>query len=62
MPDDEGIFTHPHNLLFGIQRRITMEFDKNISQRVFIIVMSARVALQVEETDAAVLYTNIGVS
>lgn len=62
MPDDEGLFTHPHNLLFGIQRRITMEFDKNISSRVFIIVMTARVALQVEETDAGVIYTNIGVS
>ena len=62
MPDDEGVFTHPHNLLFGIQRRITMEFDKDISARVFKIVMTSRVALQVEETTAAVLFTNIGVS
>ena len=47
-------------LIFGIQRQISLEFDKNISERVYIVVLTARVAVQVEETDAIVKYTNIG--
>ena len=60
MPEARGLFTNPLNLIWGVQRQVTMEFDKNISQRVFIIVISARVAIQVEEATAAVTYTNIG--
>lgn len=60
MPEDTGIFTNPLNLLWGIQRQIHIEHDKDISARVFVIVLTARVALQVEETEAAVLITNIG--
>lgn len=60
MPEDEGIFTNPLNLIWGIQRQMTLEFDKNISARVFIIVLSARIAIKTEETEAAVRYFNIG--
>ena len=60
MPEDKGIFTNPLNLIWGVQRQMTMEFDKDISSRVFIIVLTMRIAIQVEETEAAVLYTNIG--
>lgn len=60
MPEDKGLYTNPLNLIWGIQRQITLEFDKNISSRVFIIVLTARVAIQVEEATAAVLYTNLG--
>ncbi len=60
MNEDEGLFTDPLNLLWGVQRQMTMEFDKDISARVFIIVVSMRVAIQIEEAEAAVLYTNIG--
>lgn len=59
MPEDKGLFCDPMNLIMGIQRQVSMEFDKNISERVYIIVVTARVAFQVEEVDALVKYTNI---
>jgi hypothetical protein len=60
MPEDKGLFTNPNNLLWGIQRQVMLEWDKDITARVLIIVLTARVALQVEETDALVVYNNIG--
>jgi len=60
MPAAKGLFTDPLNLLFGIQRKITMEYDKDIRARVYIIVLTCRVACQIEETDAVVTYSNIG--
>jgi hypothetical protein len=36
-----------------------MEFDKDISARVYIIVLTARIAFQIEETEAIVEYENI---
>jgi hypothetical protein len=59
MPESKGLFTNPLNLILGIQRRITMEYDKDIRARTFIIVLTARIANQIEETDAVVSYTNI---
>jgi hypothetical protein len=59
MPEDQGLFCDPLNLIFGIQRQVSMEFDKDITARVYIIVLTARVAFQIEETDAIVAYENI---
>ena len=59
MPAANGIFTNPLNLIFGFQRKVTMEYDKDIEARLFKIVLTARVALQIEEQTAAVKYTNI---
>jgi len=59
MPEDKGLFTDPKNLIFGIQRQVSMEFDKDITSRVYIIVLTLRCDFQVEETEAAVLYENI---
>lgn len=59
MPEANGIFTNPLNLIFGFQRRVTMEYDKDIEARLFKIVLTARVALAVEENNAAVKYINI---
>ena len=59
MPETEGLFTAPKNLIFGVQRKIHLEYEKLISERVFKFVLTARVAVQVEETDAAVHYANI---
>jgi hypothetical protein len=61
MPEDQGLYTNPLNLIFGIQRRVSMEFDKNISERVYIIVLTCRIDVQIEETDAVVYYENLGV-
>lgn len=60
MPEINGLFTNPLNLIFGFQRRVTIEYDKDIEARVFKIVLTARVAMQIEETNAVVKYTNIG--
>lgn len=60
MPNDHGIMTNPLNLVMGIQRQITLEYDKLISERVYKLVLSARVALVVEEAEAAVVYNNVG--
>jgi hypothetical protein len=35
MPEANGLYTDPLNLIFGIQRQVSMEFDKDISARVY---------------------------
>lgn len=62
MPEDKGLFCDPLNLIFGIQRQVSMEFDKDITARVYIIVLTCRVAFQIEETAALVEYENIASS
>lgn len=60
MPETSGLFCNPLNLIFGFQRRVTIEYDKDIEARVFKIVLTARVALAIEEVNAISKYTNIG--
>lgn len=59
MPGSTGILTNPMNLVFGVQRDIMMETDKIITQRVYVIVVTARVAVQIEEELACVKYINL---
>jgi len=60
MPDAKGLLTQPKNLIYGIRRKVNMEFDKNIHTRTYEIVLTARIDVQVEEERALVAYTNIG--
>lgn len=60
MPGTTGFLTHPLNLLFGVQRNIHVETDKDIRTREYIIVLTARVDFQVEEELAGTKYTNLG--
>lgn len=60
MPATDALFTNPLNLIFGIWRNIQIEYDKDITTRVFVIVLTARVGFQIEETEATVRYQNIG--
>ena len=60
MPEAKGIFTWPMNLLWGIQRQVTVEAAKDITARIYIIVLTMRIAFHVEEADAVVRYDNIG--
>lgn len=60
MPDAKGLLTNPKNLIMGVQRDVSLEFDKNISKREYIIVLTARIDFQIEEADAIVHYSNIG--
>jgi hypothetical protein len=59
MPGSMGLLTHPQNLIMGIQRQISVEVDKSITERCFIIVLTAKIDFQVEELDAAVKYTDL---
>lgn len=60
MPGSSGILTNPLNLIFGVQRDIMMETDKIITERVYVIVVTARIAVQIEEELAAVELINLG--
>lgn len=60
MPVAQGLFTNPLNLLFGMQREIHVETDKDIRAREYIIVLTTRVDFAVEEEDALVKFINIG--
>jgi len=61
MPNDAILFTYPQNLIFGIQRDVMIETDKDITSRVLIIVLTMRVAINAEETDSIVKVDNISI-
>lgn len=60
MPANKMIFTDPQNLLVGVQRSVRIETDKDIQTREIIIVVTMRIALQIEEEIAAVKVINLG--
>lgn len=55
----KGLVTFPKNLIFGIRRDINVETDKDIRSREYIIVLTARAGLQVDDTSAVVRLVNI---
>ncbi len=55
----KGLVTNPKNLIFGVQRQLTIETDKDIRSREYIIVLTMRVALNVEDSNAVVKLINI---
>jgi hypothetical protein len=59
MPGSTGFLTNPLNLIFGVQRDIMMETDKIIKDRMYIIVVTARIAIQIEEELACVKYIGL---
>jgi hypothetical protein len=59
MPGANGLFTDPNNLVFGIQRNIMIEYTKDIRARVFVIVLTCRVAFAIEEVNAVCKYSGI---
>lgn len=59
MPSATGLFTFPKNMLFGIQRNIMVETDKDIRSRQIIIVLTARIDTKWDDENAVVKYTNI---
>lgn len=62
MPAGSAILTNPKNLIMGIRRRFTLESEKLISERQIKFVLTARVALQIEEEEACVKVTNLAAS
>lgn len=59
MPVSQGLLTAPRNLIFGIQREIMIEVEKDIRLREYIIVLTTKVGFAIEEEEAIVKYTNI---
>ncbi len=59
MPAANGLFTDPRNMIWGIQRQMSMEVDKIITERVFVIVLTMRCDFKFEEEEAVVKYTGI---
>lgn len=59
MPAGFGLFTYPQNILFGIQRDISVEAERNIRARQIVIVLTARVDVKWDDESAVVKYINI---
>lgn len=59
---NDAILTHPRNILFGMSRNVTVEVDRDIRERKFIIVLTAKVDAQFEEEDAVAKAININPS
>ncbi len=59
MPASTGLFTYPQNILFGIQRNIMVETDKDIRSRQIIIVLTIRCDCIWDDENAVVKFTNI---
>lgn len=54
-----GILIDPRNIILGIQRNITMEAERLISERQLKFVVTLRMAIQLEEETAAVKIINL---
>jgi HK97 family phage major capsid protein len=59
MPNSNIVFTDPQNVIFGVQRNIRIEQDRDIRSREVIIVLTARVGIQIEQEDAAAKVINL---
>lgn len=47
-----SIYTHPQNILYGVSRNIRVEVDRDIRARTFIIVLTCKLDVKLEEKDA----------
>lgn len=54
-----GLFTFPKNAIFGIQRDIMMETDRDIRSRELVFVLTARIDVLWDDVAAVVKYTNM---
>jgi hypothetical protein len=60
MPASQALFMDPTNILFGVQRTMRMEFDRDTRERVLIIVFTMRFDFKLEQEDMVVKAINIG--
>lgn len=54
------LLTNPKNIVTGFSRNVRVEFDKDIRERKFIVVVTAKVDALFEEEDAVAKITNVG--
>lgn len=55
MPDNKMLLTYPKNIIWGIQRQIMIESDRDIRARVMIIVLTMRCDVKIEMDDACIV-------
>lgn len=60
MPNGNVLFTYPNNLVWGIQRDIMIETDRDIRARVLQIVLTMRSDFKAETSDAIIVAENVG--
>lgn len=61
MPNTKALFTFPKNMIWGVQRDIMIETDRDIRAQVLIVVLSLRIDIKYEEEDAVVKLDGIDV-
>jgi len=60
MPEANGLMIDPKNVIFGLQRNVRIERERDIRARSWVIVLTMRIGFAIEEVDAAVKLTNLG--
>lgn len=60
MPSNQALMIDPSNILFGVQRNMRLEFDRDTRERVLIMVFTMRYDFKLEQEDMAVRAINIG--
>lgn len=60
MPQSTALLLDPKNVIFGIQRNVRIERDRDIRARSWIIVMTMRIGFALEEVDATVKVIDLG--
>lgn len=58
MPNNKIVLTYPDNIIWGVQRDIMIETDRDIRRRVLIIVLTLRCDVKLEQADACVVVEN----
>ncbi len=59
MPNANIVLTNPQNIIWGIQRNIRIERARDVRARSWIIVLTARIAIEMEEETAVTKVTNL---
>lgn len=59
MPDETVLLANPQNVIFGIQRQVRVESERLISERQLKVVLTARVAIALEDEEATAKITNL---
>ena len=59
MREGTVVLANPQNIIFGIQRQIRVESERLISERQLKVVLTARVAVQLEDEEATVKMTDL---
>jgi len=55
-----GFLTSRENLIFGIQRRVRIDRDRDVLRGVNVYVISTRISVAFEDPEAVVMGVNVG--